>query len=145
MTAHVRVRLLVVLVATILVSLFVSLAEAQPISISPNEVNAGTSPTLTISASPSFLNLAQLNAMQLEISPANDISNFRIVSATAERLTLSFDLARTAIGGDRALNIKLGDDVTVSLKLVVDRDPLVCSPACVPPRSCQAGRCQLPQ
>jgi hypothetical protein len=144
MTNLMKSRFVIAPIMIILASLFCLSANADPISISPREIKAGTSPTLTITSSPSFINLAQLNAPQLAISPATDVTNFRIVSAAADQLTLSFDLARTAVG-NRTLNIKLSDDVVVTINLVLDRDPLICSPACVAPRSCENGRCQLPQ
>jgi hypothetical protein len=127
-----------------LASLFCAGANAEPISIFPREIKAGTSPTLTITSSPSFINLGQLNAPQLEVSPATDVTNLRIMSATADRLLLSFDVAKTAVG-DRTLNINLSDDVVVTIKLFLERDPLICSPNCVAPRICQHGICELPQ
>lgn len=144
MTNCMKSRFVIAPIMIILASLFCLSANADPISISQREIKAGTSPTLTITSSPSFINLAQLNAPQLAISPATDVTNFRIVSAAPDQLTLSFDLARTAVG-NRTLNIKLSDDVVVTINLVLDRDPLICSPACVAPRSCENGRCQLPQ
>jgi hypothetical protein len=65
--------------------------------------------------------------------------------AGAERLTLSFDLARTAAGGNRTVNIQVTDDVIVSIRFFVERDPQVCSAACVPPRRCEIGVCKLPE
>lgn len=142
MPTRAKLRAAITLIA--LASSFCLPANAEPISMSPNRVSAGTSPTLTITSSPFFINLAQLNAPQLGVSPSTDISNFRILSATPDRLTLSFDVARTA-AGERTLEIKLSEDVTVSIRLSVEGDPLVCSPACVSPRVCEQGRCQLPQ
>jgi hypothetical protein len=139
-----RAKLRTVIALIVLASSFCPPANAEPISISPNRVSAGTSPTLTITSSPFFINLAQLNVPQLEVNPSTDISNFRVLSAAPDRLTLSFDVAKTATG-DRTLNIKLSEDVIVSIRLSVERDPLVCSPACVSPRVCERGRCELPQ
>jgi hypothetical protein len=144
MTNRTKSRFVIAPIMIILASLFCLAANAEPISISPGTIKAGTSPTLTITSSPSFINLAQLNAPQIEVSPATDVANFRIVSATADQLTLSFDLARTAVG-DRTVNIKLGDNVVVTIKLALERDPRICSQACVGPRICENGRCQLPQ
>jgi len=139
------IRLFIGLIIALLLSFPISPAEAQPINISPKTVNAGTSPTLTISSSASFLNLSQVSAAQLDINPRDAISNIQIKNATAERLVLSFDVASTALGGDRALVIKITDDVNVSIRFVVVRDPNVCSPECRPPARCESGVCKLPQ
>ncbi|MCP1850270.1 MULTISPECIES: hypothetical protein [unclassified Bradyrhizobium] len=144
MTNRMKSRFVIAPIMVILASLFCLAANAESITIFPREIKAGTSPTLTITSSPSFINLAQLNASQLEVNPATDVTDIRIVSAAADRLTLSFDLARTAVG-NRTLNIKLSDDVVVTIKLALERDPLICSPACVAPRICENGRCQLPR
>jgi hypothetical protein len=139
------VRFFVSLAAIAAVTLFMSVAQAQPISIAPTKVGAGTSVTLTISSSAFFLNLAQLSPSQITINPAGDISNLRTSNPGAERLTLSFDLARTAVGGTRTVNIQVTDDVIVSIRFVVERDPQVCSPACIPPRRCEMGLCKFPE
>jgi len=139
------VRLFVSLVAIAAVSLFMSVAQAQPISLSPTNVRAGTSATLTLSSSAFFLNLAQLRPSQITIQPADDISNLRTSNPGAERLTLSFDIARTAVGSTRTVNIQVTDDAIVSIRFVVERDPQICSPACLPPRQCEFGVCKLPQ
>jgi hypothetical protein len=54
------------MILALLTSPFCRPAVAEPITMSPKRVSAGTSATLTITTSPFFINLAQLNPPQLQ-------------------------------------------------------------------------------
>jgi hypothetical protein len=138
MTAHARLRLLVGLAAIAVLALFMATAQAQaPISVSPSNVQAGTTPTLTISSN-GFFDLSQVAASQIDINPRDGVTNLRVSNATARSLTLSFDLASAAAGGDRMLSIN-ALDVTVSMKLAVAAVVPPQPPISVSPRNVQAG------
>ncbi len=123
-------------------------ASSQPaggsISLSPTEVETGTSPTLTLTTS-GFFDLSEVRLPQVGIRPNQGVSNLKIVSATAQRMVLSFDLSGDASPGTRTLFIKdRRGGTAVALDLVVRRGPNICRQECVPPRVCTNNRCQLP-
>jgi hypothetical protein len=136
-------RSFVALVATALLTLLVSLAQAQPLI--PNTVKAGTSPALTVNSS-GFFDLSQVPASQISVSPGTGISNIQISNATPQTATVSFDIASVATPGQRVLVINAGD-VTVAIKLLVEAGPApVCSPTnCRPPRVCDGDACIVPE
>jgi hypothetical protein len=152
----------------LLVSANVAQAQA-PISVSPKTVQAGTSPTLTVSTN-GFFDLSAVTAEQIDITPRSGVTNLRVSNASARSLSASFTLASNATLGPRSLVIR-AHGVTVSLDLLVGRAPrdpdvctpqncrpprfecqdnicvrvIACVPRCRPPRVCEFGRCVLPQ
>src|SRR5262245_9510117 len=121
-------------------------AQAQaPMSVSPQTVKGGTSPTLTVTSN-GFFDLSQVKVSQIEITPPTDITNLQVSNASARSLTVSFQLGANAAAGSRALVIT-ANDISVSMKLIVERapvDPGLCRPTCRPPRECIDGRCVRP-
>lgn len=146
MAIQARLRPFVSFVAAAVLVLSFCAAQAQaPISVAPKTVKAGTSPTLTISSA-GLVDLSRLRASQIDISPRDGISNIRVSDATPQRLTLSFSLAGTAAAGPLTIALKADDDLTVSLRFVVEAaDIQLCSPAnCRPPRACNGDVCAMP-
>jgi len=137
----------------LLLSLFLLVGQAvtassQPaggsISLSPTAVETGTSPTLTLTTS-GFFDLSEVRPSQVGIRPNQGVSNLKIVSATAQRMVLSFDLSGDASPGTRTLFIKdQRGGTAVALDLVVKRGPNICRPECVPPQVCTNNVCKLP-
>jgi hypothetical protein len=139
------IRFLTCVIATAIISLSASMAQAQaPLSVSPGTVEAGGSPTLTVSSS-GFFNLSKVNASQIAITPDKDISNIQVSKATPRRLTLSFDAGNFSTG-DHTLTIN-ANDVAVSVKFSIAAKPdrNACTPACrLPTPDCVGGRCLRP-
>lgn len=148
MTINARFGSLVGLAATAVLSLFISMAQAQaPLSISPNTVKPGATPVVTAVtvSSTGFFDLSQIRASQIGIIPRDGISNIQVSNAAPRQMTLSFTLAGNAPAGDRSLMFTV-NEVTVSLKLRVVRDLPVCSPGnCAPPKTCEGGICIAPR
>jgi hypothetical protein len=142
MTTHARRQSFVAVIATAFLTLWVALAQAQPIT--PKTVKAGTSPTVTVNSS-GFFDLSQVPASQISVSPATGVSNIRISNATPQSATVTFDLAATASAGQRMLVIN-ATDVTVSIKFVVEPGAVAACTAsnCRPPRACNGNVCDLP-
>lgn len=174
MTAFSRHRLLVGLVATAVLSPLVSAALAQSgerkfafvapgevrnsligvnpqihqvqgsITVSPNIVDTGTSPRVTITAS-GFFDLSEVSESQISIRPSQGVSQIQITGATAQTLTLSFELAADAAVGTRTLLIKNNDGATVvALDLLLRLGPHICRPPCELPFRCSANVCVGP-
>jgi hypothetical protein len=145
MTNSLRLRWLAGLGALVFMSILLPAAQAQaPLSVAPKTVKTGTSPALTVSST-GFFDLSQISTSQVAITPGDGISGLRISNPSAQSLILSFDLASTASVGQRTLSISV-DDVTVSLKLAVERGPPPpCSPQnCRAPSTCVSGVCTAP-
>jgi hypothetical protein len=83
----------------------VGIAEGAAIRIAPAPVAQGTSPSLAVTSSAGF-DLS--NVGRVTVDPNDGISNIKITGATPAGLTLSFDLARCARGGNRTLTIQSG-------------------------------------
>jgi hypothetical protein len=138
-------RALVSLLAAAVISLWTSPIQAQPsaqplISVSPNSVKPGTLPMLTITSS-GALDLSQVTAPQLQITPGDFIGSFEITNKTPTSLTFRFAVERQARGGERKLSVTV-NNVTVSIPLMVEGQLGICDPACRPPTPrCEAGRC----
>lgn len=144
MTMNSAVRSLTGLIAIPTLSLFLSAAQAQPISITPSTVQAGTSTSLIVTSSALFINLAQVTIKQLAITPAQGVSNLSISNASAQNMVVSFTLAKDAANGRRTLDLNITDDVTVSVRFSVaggTTSPAVCKPPCPEDGFCVGGKC----
>ena len=76
------------------------------IRITPAPVAQGTSPSLAVTSSGDF-NLSDVDQAQIE--PFLGVSNIRTSSEAPGGITITFDLARCARGGNRRLELKRGD------------------------------------
>lgn len=115
------------------------------VTVSPNIVETGTSPTVTISAS-GFFDLSQVRESLIGIRPTQGVSNIQIESATAQRLRLSFTLAPDTVTGTRTLFINNSNGTTiVALDLELKLGALFCQPACRDPLVCRANVCVRPE
>jgi hypothetical protein len=114
------------------------------ITVAPNVVDTGTSPRVTISAS-GFFDLSEVTESQISIRPSQGVSQLQITGATAQHLTLSFDLAADASIGTRTLLIRNNDGATVvALDLVFRLGSHICRPPCELPFRCSANVCVGP-
>jgi hypothetical protein len=114
------------------------------ISVTPNTVNTGASNTVTITTS-GFFDLSQVTPSQIQVRPADGVSNFAITGQSAQHLALSFDVADTAVAGTRTLSISNSSGgPSVALDLTLQLGPNVCNPSCVSPAYCQSNQCVTP-
>ena len=114
------------------------------IGISPDAVDSGGPASVTFTAS-GFFDLSQVRVGQMGVRPADDISSLKIVSQTAQHLTLSFQVAATAVAGVRTLFITNSQgDTVVALDLTVNVGPGVCTPQCTSPNVCSNNVCVPP-
>jgi hypothetical protein len=117
------------------------------ISVTPNSVDTGASNTVTITAS-GFFDLSQVTPTQIQVRPADGVSNFAITEQSAQHLVLSFDVADTAAPGTRTLSISNSSGgPSAALDLTLKLGQNVCIPNCVSPAVCQSNQCvtQIPQ
>ena len=111
------------------------------ISVTPNIVNTGASDTVTITTS-GFFDLSQVTPSQIQVRPADGVSNFAITEQSAQHLALSFDVADSAAPGTRTLSISNSSGgPSVALDLTLKLGPSVCNPSCVSPAVCQSNQC----
>ena len=76
------------------------LAQTQSgVRVSPASVDAGATATLVIAAN------GTVDLSQIGVRPDNGIANIKILSQSAQRLTLSLDVAESAAKGVRTLFI----------------------------------------
>jgi hypothetical protein len=123
----------------------IELAQAQPgVSVSPASVDAGTTATLVIAAN-GTVDLSGIEGSQIGVRPGNGIANIKILSQSAQRITLSLDVAENAAKGVRTLfiNNAQGTDI-VALDLQVAVPGNVCLPHCVAPAQCESNVCVSP-
>lgn len=135
------------LLVAVLVAALASFPSALPtlaqgvITVSPNAVFTGTSSTVTLSAS-GFFDLSQVRASQIAIRPSEGVSVIQIVSATAQRLTISFRISEEAATGTRTLLItNSGGATVVALDLALRLGLHICRPACEATQTCRENRC----
>jgi hypothetical protein len=111
------------------------------ISVTPNTVDTGATSTVTITTS-GFFDLSQVTVSQIQLRPADGISNFAITEQSAQHLALSFDVADTAAPGTRTLSISNSSGgPSVALDLTLKLGANVCIPNCVSPAVCQNNQC----
>jgi hypothetical protein len=141
MTRHATHRFFVALAATLFLTLLISPALPQPVT--PKSVKTGTSASLTLNSS-GFFDLSRVTTSQIAINPSTGVSNLALRNGTPQSAALTFDLAATALTGPRAIVITT-DDVTVSIKLMVERGtaPVCTAGNCRPPRECNGNVCDL--
>lgn len=141
-----RILLWVLLSLTLLVALPAALSSqtaSGSISVSPVQVEIGTSPTVILTAS-GFFDLSSVEPSQLGISPNQGISNLRITSATAQRMSLSFEISADASEGIRTLFIKDQSGArVVALDLLLKLPRHICRPACTGTTSCRNNHCEF--
>lgn len=155
-------------------ALFASAFAQVSITISPNIVDTGKTNTVDLSV-PGFFDLSQVDLSHIGMRPNQGVSNVRINNATAQHMSLSFDLSPDTATGTRTLFVnnssganvialdlvvKIGSDIcrpacTSPARCVNNAcvtpvtpppsPPPRCIPACVSPRQCIDGRCQIPQ
>ncbi len=114
------------------------------ISVTPNTVDTGATSTVTITASGLF-DLSQVTPSQIQLRPADNVSNFAITEQSAQHLVLSFDVADIAAPGTRTLSISNSSGgPSVALDLTLQLGPNVCNPSCVSPAYCQSNQCVTP-
>lgn len=114
------------------------------VTVSPNTVETGSSPTVNINAS-GFFDLSQVQDSQIGIRPSQGVSGIQINGATAQTLRLSFTLAPETVTGTRTLFINNSSGTTVvALDLFLRPGAAVCAPACRDPLVCRAGVCAQP-
>jgi hypothetical protein len=77
------------------------------ISVSPNVVETGTAPSVTITTSGLF-DLSEVHPSQIGIRPSDGVSEIRIFDQTAQTLVLSFHLEADTPTGTRTLFIRIG-------------------------------------
>ena len=137
-------RVLLALAATALLTPLFTAALAQGIAVTPNVVEIGTSPRVTITAS-GFFDLSEVGPSQIGIRPSEGVSDIRIINQTAQRLSLSFGLAEDTPVGTRTLFIKNNSGVTVvALDLNFKLGPSICRPPCEAPSRCSNNVCVRP-
>jgi hypothetical protein len=111
------------------------------ISVTPNTVDTGASNAVTITTS-GFFDLSQVTPSQIQVRPADGVSNFAISEQSAQHLALSFDVADTAAPGTRTLSISnSGGGPSVALDLTLKIGQNVCIPNCVSPAVCMSNQC----
>jgi len=111
------------------------------ISVTPTTVDTGATSTVTITTS-GFFDLSQVKPSQIQLRPADDVSNFTITEQSAQHLVLSFDVADIAAPGTRTLSISNSSGgPSVALDLTLKLGPNVCNPSCVAPAYCQSNQC----
>ena len=72
------------------------------VSVTPDVVAAGTSPTMTLFAN-GTIDLSIVTPAQLGLRPDSGISNFKIIQQFAQTLIFSVDIASSATPGVRTL------------------------------------------
>ena len=123
----------------------IQLAQAQSgVSVSPASVDAGATATLVIAAN-GTVDLSGVAGSQIGVRPNNGIANIKILSQSAQRLTLSLDVAETAAQSVRTLfidNAQGAEIVALDLQVAVPGN--VCVPHCRAPAQCENNVCVSP-
>jgi hypothetical protein len=121
------------------------LAQTQSgVSVSPASVDAGATATLVIAAN-GTVDLSGVTESQIGVRPDNGIANIKILSQSAQRLTLSLDVAESAAKGVRTLfidNAQGAEIVALDLQVAVPGN--VCVPHCRAPAQCEDNVCVSP-
>ena len=137
-------RSLIAFLAFLILSIPAHAETATPggaITVTPAVVDTGETATVTLSSS-GFFDLADVQDGQISIRPNDSVTNPRIVSATAQRLTLSFQIAPDARPGFRSLLIRNNAGATiVAVDIAFHLGPHVCRPACQSPQRCENHVC----
>ena len=123
----------------------IQLAQTQSgVSVSPASVDAGATATLLIAAN-GTVDLSGVAESQIGVRPDNGIANIKILSQSAQRLTISLDVAESAAKGVRMLfidNAQGGEIVALDLQVAVPGN--VCVPHCRAPAQCENNVCVSP-
>lgn len=139
-----RAALAVLLSLTLLVGFSTALSSqtaSGSISVSPSQVEIGRSPTVILTTS-GFFDLSAVTISQVGVNPNEGISILSI-SATAQRMLLSFEISADASVGTRTLFIKDRNGATVvALDLLLKLPPHICRPPCTGTTSCRDNRCE---
>ncbi len=83
---------------------------------------------------------------QIGVRPGDGVANIKILSQSAQRLTLSLDVGESAAKGVRTLfidNAQGAEIVALDLQVAVPGN--VCVPHCVAPAQCENNVCVSPQ
>jgi len=136
-------RALLGLIFTLSLVLAPTIALAQ-VTASPSVVDTGKTNTVDISVPGSF-DLSQVDLSHVGIRPNQGVSNVRIDSATAQHMSLSFDLSSDAATGTRTLfvNNSSGSNV-IALDILLKLGSNICQPACTSPAQCVNNVCATP-
>ena len=111
------------------------------ITVTPTAVDTGETAVVTLSSS-GFFDLAEVRESQISIRPNDNVTNLRIVWATAQQLRLSFQIAPEAQTGPRSLLIKNNAGATVvAVDIAFQPGPHICHPACQSPQTCENNVC----
>jgi hypothetical protein len=118
-----------------------TVAYAQSISVSPSIVETGNKNTVDISTA-GFFDLSQVDLPRIGIRPNQGVSDVRINSATAQHLSLSFNLSEDTQTGTRTLFINNNQGETaIALDLILKIGSNICRPACNSPDTCSGNVC----
>jgi hypothetical protein len=114
------------------------------VTVSPTSVDAGATARLVIAAH-GTVDLSGIAASQIGVKPDDGIANIKILSQSAQQLTLSLDVAETVAQGVRTLfidNAQGAEIVALDLQVAVPAG--LCVPHCVPPAQCENNACVSP-
>ena len=95
----------------------------NPIDIAPVPVMTGGTATLTVTSRTGF-DLSHVGPAQVSISPDDDIGPITVTQASAQSLTLSFEVLNSADPGNWTLNIR-ANDTTVHGTFAVAQGPAI--------------------